>query len=62
MVLILVLMEDTHRDVNHNENGDKFSLNPCSNGRYSQRPDMGIITHSEWFVLILVLMEDTHRV
>ena len=36
-VLILVLMEDTHRDKNVIVRTVSFGLNPCSNGRYSQR-------------------------
>ena len=35
-------------------------LNPCFNGRYSQRY-MGVLTRLLPFVLILVLMEDTLR-
>ena len=36
-VLILVLMEDTLRDVPMDERKDVVaSLNPCCNGRYSQ--------------------------
>ena len=36
-VLILVLMEDTLRDLNKNLKIKFQSLNPCFNGRYSQR-------------------------
>ena len=37
-VLILVLMEDTLRDMDENVLVEYIkSLNPCSNGRYSQR-------------------------
>ena len=35
-VLILVLMEDTLRELNEREMYHKLSLNPCFNGRYSQ--------------------------
>ncbi|EGW46755.1 hypothetical protein HMPREF0666_02031, partial [Prevotella sp. C561] len=30
-------MEDTLRDIHVFESVDNFSLNPCFNGRYSQR-------------------------
>ena len=55
-------MEDTHRARNVSPIRDeKLSLNPCSNGRYSQRVTViSLAGHS--YVLILVLMEDTHRV
>ena len=36
-VLILVLMEDTLRERNKRFTKNLFSLNPCFNGRYSQR-------------------------
>ena len=37
-VLILVLMEDTLRDCyEHKESERLWGLNPCFNGRYSQR-------------------------
>ena len=36
-------------------------LNPCFNGRYSQR-DLKMLKEAESEVLILVLMEDTLRV
>ena len=36
-VLILVLMEDTLRDTTHTVVYNRPRLNPCSNGRYSQR-------------------------
>ena len=36
-VLILVLMEDTLRALLHKKMVLTKSLNPCSNGRYSQR-------------------------
>ena len=53
-------MEDTHRDKSAILPANISSLNPCSNGRYSQRiredPE-----DQPLFVLILVLMEDTHR-
>ena len=60
-VLILVLMEDTLRDVTtlfNNYNG--IGLNPCFNGRYSQRVSFTSLTKKS-AVLILVLMEDTLR-
>ena len=37
LVLILVLMEDTLRAKNRRYWRDSQSLNPCFNGRYSQR-------------------------
>ena len=60
-VLILVLMEDTLRAywrlwIVYNSS----SLNPCFNGRYSQRMKRQRTTNSK-SVLILVLMEDTLR-
>ena len=36
-VLILVLMEDTLRDKYNKVTDYNICLNPCSNGRYSQR-------------------------
>ena len=36
-VLILVLMEDTLRVTFYTLQNEKESLNPCFNGRYSQR-------------------------
>ena len=36
-VLILVLMEDTLRVTTIEDGSDLWSLNPCFNGRYSQR-------------------------
>mgnify|MGYP001669623654 CR=1 FL=1 len=36
-VLILVLMEDTLRDMNQSSTSTTERLNPCFNGRYSQR-------------------------
>ena len=62
VVLILVLMEDTHRDRERTYlRWYRKGLNPCSNGRYSQslNSDVANIATN---VLILVLMEDTHRV
>ena len=39
------------------------SLNPCCNGRYSQRLDKASVKASiSFIVLILVVMEDTLRV
>ena len=60
--LILVLMEDTHRahDVWINPKTGA-SLNPCSNGRYSQSIPRIRLCRERSSVLILVLMEDTHR-
>ena len=59
-VLILVLMEDTLRVEKKSIIESLVSLNPCSNGRYSQRDcDRFYIASSS--VLILVLMEDTLR-
>ena len=61
-VLILVLMEDTLRECKHE--GVICSpkcLNPCFNGRYSQRVVCYDIINYK-IVLILVLMEDTLRV
>ena len=54
-------MEDTLRDtiINHIVNV-KMSLNPCSNGRYSQSKP-GLRSLISKGVLILVLMEDTLR-
>ena len=38
IVLILVLMEDTLRDINNRTvQKSEWCLNPCFNGRYSQR-------------------------
>ena len=62
LILILVLMEDTLRA----HYGvclclRQSCLNPCFNGKYSQRvTDYNILLH--YSVLILVLMEDTLRV
>ena len=36
-VLILVLMEDTLRGLTETDEGNDLCLNPCFNGRYSQR-------------------------
>ena len=62
-VLILVLMEDTLRE----KFGSKIQkpirrLNPCFNGRYSQRRPQRNGVQKNSRVLILVLMEDTLRV
>ena len=59
-VLILVLMEDTLRGTPDGRGGYEPSLNPCFNGRYSQRGNE-TVTVSSILVLILVLMEDTLR-
>ena len=61
-VLILVLMEDTLREVEkYFDNEEALRLNPCFNGRYSQRPDAEFTKLTAEQVLILVLMEDTLR-
>ena len=61
-VLILVLMEDTLRDcVILYILCVLLCLNPCFNGRYSQRNRTTVIVGAI-VVLILVLMEDTLRV
>ena len=54
-------MEDTLRVTTIREHLSKGGLNPCSNGRYSQR-DKSITILGQVMVLILVLMEDTLRV
>ena len=59
-VLILVLMEDTLRGMHSQRRCSCISLNPCFNGRYSQRPIRNY-TIDGCKVLILVLMEDTLR-
>ena len=54
-------MEDTLRAAVSKGRYKLLSLNPCSNGRYSQRlldAEIGYLK----VVLILVLMEDTLRV
>ena len=62
VVLILVLMEDTLRVVAQLRDDERAScLNPCFNGRYSQRWLLRF-NGKEIPVLILVLMEDTLRV
>ena len=60
-VLILVLMEDTLRDLMKNGAKSVKSLNPCFNGRYSQSITNVLAARSGNQVLILVLMEDTLR-
>ena len=60
-VLILVLMEDTLREVYNSWNCRLSRLNPCFNGRYSQRFQRGKQCNTCTSVLILVLMEDTLR-
>ena len=55
-------MEDTLREKTKMDKKEfMFSLNPCFNGRYSQR--LGTLSPTKTFttVLILVLMEDTLR-
>ena len=55
-------MEDTLREKNKVMNAmNNFCLNPCFNGRYSQRKRLKRLEKSI-AVLILVLMEDTLRV
>ena len=55
-------MEDTLRDEEFLKAADAAaSLNPCFNGRYSQRQRVGINYNGYTVVLILVLMEDTLR-
>ena len=61
-VLILVLMEDTLRAKNFSASKPYVSLNPCFNGRYSQRGTKSFQNIKSELVLILVLMEDTLRV
>ena len=54
-------MEDTLRDkADYKASVELLSLNPCFNGRYSQRRARLIFTFNA-NVLILVLMEDTLR-
>ena len=60
-VLILVLMEDTLRDDFSAEPSGEWCLNPCFNGRYSQRKKSSGRRSKNLIVLILVLMEDTLR-
>ena len=56
-------MEDTLRVKAKNELGKKtIRLNPCFNGRYSQRVQLHYLKIRMYNVLILVLMEDTLRV
>ena len=55
-------MEDTLRVCCTGEQLYVMRLNPCFNGRYSQRLMTLIRKASELSVLILVLMEDTLRV
>ena len=56
-------MEDTLRDAlaDYNEANDVVRLNPCFNGRYSQRACWLPVLATKLIVLILVLMEDTLR-
>ena len=56
-------MEDTLRD-NFKQIKQIIlcSLNPCSNGRYSQSEKTFFLLHPKAKVLTLVLMEDTLRV
>ena len=54
-------MEDTLRDYTLEYFNKVLGLNPCFNGRYSQRAQGGFEL-IETTVLILVLMEDTLRV
>ena len=59
-VLILVLMEDTLRAEKRQRSNCRGRLNPCFNGRYSQRL-LFDKNNQLCDVLILVLMEDTLR-
>ena len=60
-VLILILMEDTLRDLlSMMYYKSLMSLNPYSNGRYSESEDGKICVRAS-YVLILILMEDTLR-
>ena len=54
-------MEDTLRDLMKNGAKSVKSLNPCFNGRYSQRVGRNYNGYTAYKVLILVLMEDTLR-
>ena len=60
VVLILVLMEDTLRGSHRSLRYHYQSINPCFNGRYSQRVTP-FVRDKKQDVLILVLMEDTLR-
>ena len=53
-------MEDTLRVKSTKKKEELLGLNPCSNGRYSQRV-MNAMNNFSVTVLILVLMEDTLR-
>ena len=61
IVLILIIMEDTHGGAEEQSLAMFASLNPYYNGRYSWR-----IPKRRWakrfHVLILIIMEDTHGV
>ena len=54
-------MEDTLRVGQLIKGAELGGLNPCFNGRYSQRMFSGRGQHTIRWVLILVLMEDTLR-
>ena len=54
-------MEDTLRGVKIEDSPYIESLNPCFNGRYSQRQRLRLVSGIKNKVLILVLMEDTLR-
>ena len=61
IVLILVLMEDTLRELEGQDRKPGLRcLNPCFNGRYSQSIKRQFMAALK-IVLILVLMEDTLR-
>ena len=60
IVLILVVMEDTLREYIDLVSVNPVCLNPCCNGRYSQRNYI-ISENTLLSVLILVVMEDTLR-
>ena len=54
-------MEDTLREVAKHRLFIELGLNPCFNGRYSQRLYSKLEKLEKESVLILVLMEDTLR-
>ena len=54
-------MEDTLRVLAARSGNQTYCLNPCFNGRYSQRSMILAGSLMKNLVLILVLMEDTLR-
>ena len=61
MVLILIIMEDTHGGVASFEDGGySTGLNPYCNGRYSWSTSNFFQSIKYSLVLILIVMEDTH--